>query len=255
MFEASGATRVPSGEGMLVVDDGRPGEVLWMRLGARGIETVTPVSMGGTIADPEGITNDGTWIYVVGSQSCGAKDAADLVRFKFDGATGRASGFEAFTGLPELLASAMPGGDTGDKGKKKDKRLNIEGLAWDAARKRLMIGVRSPLSGGDALVIPVAVGAGPLGASSLAVQPVLRVALGGAGIRSIEQVDGGFLIVAGGVTDASSFRLLSWSGSGTPTAVTDLPTTLKPEGVARVRVEGRMITVILGDSGRYATVD
>jgi hypothetical protein len=266
-FEASGATSVPGGEGILFVDDGRPGEVLWMRLGPGGTAgEVVPVRLGGTIPDPEGITNDGTWIYVVGSQSRGGNAGADLIRFRFDAKTGAATGLESMQGLPNLVGSVVPevGGDTGRSGKKGKKGknekkaagLNIEGLAWDAARKRLLLGVRSPLAGGDALVVPLAIADGPLSPKTVSVEAALRLPLGGGGIRSIEQVSGGgFLVVAGGVTDASNFRLLTWNGTGAPQLVTDFPTELKPEGVARITSGGRSFTVILGDSGRYAVLD
>jgi hypothetical protein len=264
VFEASGATSVPGGEGILFVDDSRPGEVLWMRLGPGGAAgEVVPVKLGGNIPDPEGITNDGTWIYVVGSQSRGGNAGADLIRFRFDAKTGATTGLESLQGLPDLVGRVMPevAGDTGKKGKKgkHDKKaagLNIEGLAWDGARKRLLLGVRSPLAGGDALVVPLAIADGPLSPTTVSAEAAIRLPLGGGGIRSIEQVSGGgFLVVAGGVTDASNFRLLTWSGTGAPQLVTDFPTELKPEGVARVTSGGRAVTIILGDSGRYAVLD
>jgi hypothetical protein len=262
VFEASGATGVPSGDGILFVDDGRPGEVFWMRMtDGASTPSIVPVALGGSIADPEGITNDGTWIYLVGSQSRGGKNSADLIRFRFDAAKGVASGMESLQGLPELLQGAVP--DTGsgkskDKGKDKKQRseLNIEGLAWDAAGKRLLLGLRSPLDGGDAIVIPLVVGSDALSASSVTVGAALRVPLGGSGIRSIEQAaDGAFLIVAGGVTDASAFRLLSWSGSGAPREIMKFPAALKPEGIARMAAGGRTVTVVVGDSGRFAILD
>jgi hypothetical protein len=255
VFEASGATTVPSGEGILFVDDGRPGEVLWLRLGREGsAESVEPVKLGGSIPDPEGITNDGTWVYVVGSQSRGGDAGADLVRFRFDEATGAATAVEPLRGLPEIVARVVP--EAGAAKGKKGVGLNIEGLAWDAARKRLLLGLRSPLSGGDALVVPLAIADGSLSAATVSADTPLRLPLGGSGIRSIEQVaSGGFLVVAGGVADASNFRLLTWSGSGAPQGVMDFPTQLKPEGVARATAGGRSVTVILGDSGRYAVLD
>ena len=255
VFEASGATSVPSGEGILFVDDGRPGEVLWMRLGpGASADSVVPVALRGNVPDPEGITNDGTWIYVVGSQSRGGNAGADLVRFRFDASTGAATDVESLQGLPQLLQGVLPEAG-GGKGKKA-VGLNIEGLAWDATRGRLLLGLRSPLADGDALVVPLAIGEGPLSGKTVSVEAALRLPLGGSGIRSIEQVqEGGFLVVAGGVTDASHFRLLRWSGTGAPQPVTDFPTALKPEGIARTSVAGRSVTVILGDSGRYAVLD
>jgi hypothetical protein len=255
VFEASGATNVPSGEGILFVDDGRPGEVLWLRLGREGAaDSVVPVKLEGNVPDPEGITNDGTWIYVVGSQSRGGNAGADLIRFRFDATTGAATNVESLQGLPELLKGVIPG--SGGRNGKKAAGLNIEGLAWDAARRRLLLGLRSPLANGDALVVPLAIASGPLSAATVSAEAALRLPLGGSGIRSIEQdSSGGFLVVAGGVTDAGNFRLLTWTGTGAPQPVTDFPTELKPEGIARTNDRGRARTVILGDSGRYAVMD
>jgi hypothetical protein len=250
-IEASGGTRVPAGDGLLFVDDGQPGQVTWMRFGNGGAPELRALPLGGQVIDPEGITSDGTWVYVVGSQSRGGAQGADLARFRFDAGSGAVSGLETLNGLPELLAGVVPTG-----AKKKKGGLNIEGLAWDASRQRLLLGLRSPLDGGDALVVPLAIGAGPLRRESLKVEAPVRVALGGSGIRSIEQhPDGGFLIVAGGVAGARDFRLLSWDGTGAPRALTAFPDALKPEGVARVPVDGQPATVVLGDSGRYTVLD
>jgi hypothetical protein len=228
---------------------------LWLRLRpGDATPSVVSVKFDGTIPDPEGITNDGTWIYLVGSQSRGGRAGADLLRFRFDPATGAANEVATLNGLPDLLRHAVP--EIRAHRGKKAEGLNIEGLAWDAARKRLLLGLRAPLAGDDALVIPVAVAKGPLGPHTVSVEAALRVPLGGDGIRSIEQDGaGGFLIVAGSVTDARHFRLYSWSGKGAPKPVTELPSALKPEGVARIETGGRSVTVILGDSGRYAVLD
>lgn len=251
-FEASGATAVPGGEGLLFIDDGRPTQVFWTRVTGGSLAAVETVDLGGTLVDPEGITNDGTWVYVVGSQSRGGKKAADLARFRLDPQTRTVSGLETLSGLPELLAGVAEVASA--RGRKGDE-LNIEGLAWDAGRKALLLGLRSPLAGGDALVVPLTLGPGPLAPAGVRVGSAVRVPLGGRGIRSIEQAGDAFLIVGGGVTDASAFALFSWSGQGAPRLVQEFPIQLKPEGVARVGAGGAARTVLLGDSGRYAVID
>src|SRR5262245_13164438 len=71
VFQASGVTPVPGTDGVLFVDDDRADEVLWMRLDQDGnqVGEIKPVKIGVSIDDPEGITCDGSWFYVVGSQS------------------------------------------------------------------------------------------------------------------------------------------------------------------------------------------
>jgi hypothetical protein len=253
-FEASGATRVPGGDGFLFIDDGRPRQVFCAQVRADGqADAVEAVQLGGAVIDPEGITNDGAWVYVVGSQSRGGNKGADLLRFRFDPRTRRASNLEALGGLPELL-HGIP--EIASAGGKKRAAVNIEGLAWDAGRKTLLLGLRSPLAGADALVVPLTIQGDALAPGSAAVGPARRVLLGGRGIRSIEQApEGGFLIVAGGAYDAGRFSLFSWDGQTAPRLVQDFPAALKPEGVARVAVGGSVRTLLLGDSGRYAVLD
>ena len=253
-FEASGATRVPGGDGLLFVDDGRPRHVFLATFaaGSRTIERVEPIALGGTVTDPEGITNDGSWVYVVASQSRGHK-GADLARFRFDARSRTASGLEELYGLHELLATVP---EIASAGGKKRAQLNIEGLAWDAARHELLLGLRAPLADDDALVVPLSLGSGPLARDTVKVGTARRVALGRRGIRSIEQTpEGGFLIVAGGVTGLGQFSLFAWDGRGAPRLVRDFPVELKPEGVARLTVNGAPATVLLGDSGHYAVLD
>lgn len=144
VYEASGATAAPGG-GILFVDDDRPDVVFWMELSADGSPPRPPVSipLGVSVEDPEGITTDGRHVFVVGSQSRGKRRGAGLVRFRFDAASRRAPEVESIADLKSLLAAKLPV----RKGGKKDGHLNVEGLAWDAKRRRLLLGLRSPLDG------------------------------------------------------------------------------------------------------------
>src|SRR6185295_10833034 len=98
------------------------------------------------------------------------------------------------------LAPEAPGG------------LNIEGLAATPDGK-LLIGFRNPLPKDGALIVvmenpndvlenkPTKFGA-----------PIFVKGLNGNGIRSIEQIGGSYLIVAGPPADKGSFALHRWSG-------------------------------------------
>jgi hypothetical protein len=248
---------------VLFIDDSRPAEVLWLPLTAQGAQgaDVQVVPMGVSVADPEGITTDGKWVYVVGSLSRGT--GASLARFRFDAGTRTASGVESMTGLEALLQSAVPelgGSAGGKKGKKKGAGINIEGLAWDPKGSRLLLGVRSPVVDGHALAIPVRLraAAGPLAADNVVVDgPALRIPLGGSGIRGIEyNADAGtFQIIAGHPTGAADFRLVTWPGPGGEVREVQkfLPNE-KPEGVSGATLGGRAATVVVFDSSHFAVL-
>jgi len=256
-FEASGVAAVGAG-GVLMVDDGRPGEVLWLPIAADGSAgEVRAVPTGVTVADPEGITTDGTWVYVVGSLSRGA--GASLARFRFDAARGAASGAESMSGLEPLLRASVPElGVDGGSGKKKNAEaaLNIEGLAWDPKGGRLLLGIRSPVVGGSALVVPLRLtdASRPLAADNVAVEAPLRVDLGGSGFRGFEYdaVAGAFQIVAGHPTGARDFRLVTWDGAGSAVReVHRFAAGEKPEGVAATMVAGKSVTLVVFDTSHY----
>lgn len=253
-FEASGAVEAPGG-GVLFVDDGRPDTVMWLRFDGDTAGTPVAVPLGASVADPEGITTDGTNVYVVGSQSRGRSDGAGLVRFRFDGKGRKAEGAESIADLTALLSPHVPG--LAASGKKRSP-LNIEGLAWDAKHGRLLLGLRGPLDGKHALLVPVKIrdAKGAFTAANLDVGAPIRLDLGGSGVRGIEADGEAFWILAGGVGNAGTSRLVRWSGAGpaVSTAAT-FPDGLKPEGVVRTTVDGRPRTLVLCDSSRYLLMD
>lgn len=261
-FEASGAAAVPGTQGLLFVDDGRPGEVLWLELTAAGLQkdAVVSVPLGVEVEDPEGITTDGTYFYVVGSQSRG-RDGTGLVRFRFDPARRSVSDVQPVAGLKALLARRVPELKGYDR-RGGERGLNIEGLAWDPSGSRLLLGLRSPLVDGMALVVPLKPGpAGtPFSAETLEVDgPALKVALGGAdGIRGIEYdaVARAFRIIAGGAKGGGQARLVEWAGQGTAVReIRRFAPDLKPEGVAATTIGGRDLTVVLCDSSSFLLLD
>jgi hypothetical protein len=258
-FEASGLVVPPGGKGLLFVDDARPDAVLWMELAADGSPKAAPVRvpLGVSVVDPEGLTTDGRYVYVVGSQSRGRVrgGGAGLARFRFDAARGAAEGAETIDGLGALLDAAIPEARPAG-GKKKAPPLNVEGIAWDAKHGRLLLGLRAPLDGGKALLVPVRLrdASGPFAAANLVIEQPIRLDLGGAGVRGIEaDADGDFWIIAGGSSgNPVASRIVRWDGSGSavrPAAT--LPGHLKAEGVARMVVGGKPVTVVLCDTSQY----
>jgi len=110
-YEASGAISVPGTDGILIVDDDNPSAVLWVRLDRSGkqIGSVQAVSLGTSIEDPEGITSDGAYYYIVGSQSNSVVGGQPgIVRFAFDPQSQRVSDVEVAAGLREFLFEKVP---------------------------------------------------------------------------------------------------------------------------------------------------
>jgi hypothetical protein len=254
-YEASGAVEAPDGKGVLFVDDARSNAVLWIEFAADGspVGPAKPVPIGASVTDPEGITTDGKYVYVVGSQSRTKRNGAGLVRFRLEGGQGR--GAEVVEDLSSLVGDVLP---AASKGGKKSK-LNIEGLAWDGRQKQLLLGLRAPLENGRAMVVPLKLRDpnGALQVSNLEVGAPIPLDLGGSGIRGIEADGaGGFWVIAGGVTNAGTSRLVRWDGNGTAVTVSaTFPEDLKPEGVAPAMVGGRRVTVVLCDTSQYLLVD
>jgi hypothetical protein len=268
-FEASGAAAVPGAAGVLFVDNGRGGQVLWMGLDQNGRQAgaIKPVALGVDIEDLEGMTTDGTYFYVVSSQSRPKAIAREgLVRFKFDARGQRAEAVESIGGLKKFLVEnvAELRGEGDRKGK--DGGVNIEGLAWDARRGRLLLGLRSPIVDGHALLVPLRLRdpRAAFSADNLEVEgsAAVRLPLGGAGIRGIEY-DGRtevFRIITGAAEDQpqTDFRLWEWNGDERQPVLREtkkFDPELKPEGVARVVVGDRAFTLVLFDAGGYTVLD
>jgi hypothetical protein len=254
-FEASGAVHFRNAGGVLFVDNARADEVLWMPIRPDGTQAagISHLRPGVSVRDPEGITTDGSHVYVVSSLSRSQRDdSADLTRFRFDAASQRIDRVDALSGLRTLLRERVP-----ELGRAQE--LNVEGLAWDPAAGRLLLGMRVPLADGQALVIPVKLrtrGA-PFRADQLDVGAALRLPLEGAGIRSIEYDDemGAFQVIAGPTPDhGTDFRLIAWRPGGDVRNEAAVAAELKPEGVAPATVGGRRVMLIVCDSSRYFTI-
>jgi hypothetical protein len=265
-FEASGLAFIPGTRQLVFVDDDRPSEVFLLELADDGtqLSDAARIPLPVRVTDMEGVTFDGRYFYVVGSQSKRTGfDGAGLVRFTLDPSERRVENVEALTGLKAWLAANVVE-LRGAAERIGDRVLNIEGLAWDPVRERLLLGLRAPLVGDSALVIPLRVvdRGGPLAYDNLRVDgSALRVYLGGAGIRALEYDEryGAFWIVTGSWVNRErrDFRVLYWDGeSGAPhREIAAYSRWLKPEGIARATLAGRSATVIVFDTGYYALLD
>ena len=271
-FEASGLVAVPGSNLLLFSDDGRGRDVLAIALGADGTQqgAAIPIRTGADVTDAEGMTTDGTWIYVVGSQSKRTGHEGDgLVRFRLDPATRAVSDVQRVRGLKGWLARNVPELH-GTEHRLGDEVLNIEALAWDPVGERLLLGLRAPVADGMALVVPVRLvdSAAALAVENLRADSTIRLDLGGAGIRGLEHdvESERFLVITGASLNAEGrdFQLLEWDANSVGSALrarTDsmrvlatYPRRLKPEGVARIVVDGRALEVIVFDTGYLRAV-
>jgi hypothetical protein len=268
-FDASGVAGVAGTDGVLFVDNKREGQVLWMSLDQNGrqVGEIKAIELGVAVEDIESITTDGTFFYVASSLSKRkAIDSEGLVRFRFDARSQSIQAVEAISGLKKFLVENVA--ELREVGDKKDKKggLNIEGLAWDPRQGRLLLGLRSPIIDGDALLVPLRL-RDPRGAfikDNLEVEGsgAIRLPLGGGGIRDI-QYDGRanlFRIISGAAEDQdqTDFSLWEWNGNEQQPALREtnrFDESLKPEGVARVTAGGRDFIIIVFDSSGYRVMD
>jgi hypothetical protein len=268
-FEASGVVQVPGTSGFLFIDDGRPGEIFWMELDASGkqLGSIKAVKLGVHIEDPEGITTDGTHFYIVGSQSKGkGAQQVGLARFKFDPKTQSVAEVQTVSELKKYLTENVAElREPGAKTARKDG-INIEGLAWDAQGERLLLGLRSPLVDGQALVIalPMKEARGPFSADNIktAETKAIKLALGGLGIRSMEydSRSQAFRIIAGATESQAKtdFRLLEWKDGKEHKALREVTTfdkALKPEGITGATVGNKSFMFVVFDTSRYLRLE
>ncbi|HXG67265.1 MAG TPA: DUF3616 domain-containing protein [Blastocatellia bacterium] len=271
-FEPSGVVHVPGSNGVLFVSDGSKDAVFWMQVDSSGkqVGSPQPIPLGVRVSNPEAITYDNNfWYYVVGSQS-DPKDGGDnaLARFAFDPASRTIQGTpEVIADLRSFLLERVPelgseGQRPGDKG-----GLNVEGLAWDPIGSRLLVGLRSPLLNGQALLVAMKLKnpREPLSKENLDVTPTtIRLPLDGFGIRDIQYDEElkAFLIISGATELASEaekkvFRLWVWDGepASRPVKQADLDGAIKPEGVAHMNLGGQEFVLIVGDASSSLKMD
>ena len=265
-FEASGVASVPGTDSVLFVDDGRPGEIFWMRLDEAGKQAgaVKAVPLGVSVTDLEGMTTDGANFYIVGSQSKPkGSDQVGLVRFKFDAQQQKVEGVETISGLKRFLSENVAELRGFGNRSYKDGGINVEGIAWAPQEGGLLLGLRSPVIDGKALVIPLRLRdpQGPFSSGNLEVVggKAIQLPLNGLGIRSIEYDERvkAFRLISGASlnNEKSDFKFWEWSGNPTQpklTASETLDSSLKPEGLTRASSGGRAFTFIVFDTSGYS---
>lgn len=267
-FDASGVAAVPGTDGVLFVDNAREGKVFWMSLDQNGqVGAITAVGLGINIEDMEGITTDGTHFYVVSSQSRPKAIATEgLAKFKFDPRGPTIDRVESISGLKGFLIENVAELREAGERTGKDGGLNIEGLAWDPQKGRLLLGLRSPVVDGHALLVSLRLRdrRGAFSTDNLEVEgsKAIRLSLGGGGVRGIEY-DGRaklFKIISGAAEDQNQtdFGLWEWNGddqSPVLRKIHSFDSSLKPEGVARATVGSRDFIIIVFDVSGYTIME
>ena len=268
-FEASGVAHVPGTNGVLFVDDGRPDEIFWMQLDEGRMQSgpVKAIKLGASVIDLEGITSDGSQFYVVGSQSKSkGGDLTGLVRFKFQADGQRVEAVESVAGLKKFLADNVAELSGLANTSYKEGGINVEGIAWDEKGARLLLGLRSPVVDGQALVVPLKLKdpRGSFTQENLTVEDAkaIRLPLAGSGIRSIEfdERRKAFVLITGAAAnnEKADFKLWEWNGDASsptlrPTETFDRK--LKPEGITRFSSGNRDFTFIVFDTSGYIAME
>lgn len=137
-----------------------------------------------------------------------------------------------------------------DFGGKRWKEIDIEGLATTPGNG-LMLGFRAPLREDRAILVEITNPAALAGSGAPVLADPVYVDLGGRGIRSLECVNGGYLIVGGKVKGKKKPKLYFWSGQrgADPVALdTKLPDDFNPEAV--FQRPGTSTICLISDDGR-----
>lgn len=272
LYEPSAIQQLADGR-FLVVEDEKEHPFSLVTLSADG--TVKSRAMGPgwfegnnpfwKLDDLEGLTADTQgYLYAVTSHSRDddgdeKKSRDRLVRFQIEGDRVRSpmlvSGLKLalITAHPVLAAAAQI------EDVKSDGGLNIEALEITPDRQRLLVGFRSPLLGGAAIIAcidnPVAIfeaDEAPHVSTGL-----LTLDLGGQGIRGMSWIASldGYLIISGPASLADqAFGLWFWSGQPQSPArrvvVPGLQHFERAEGVSAALIDGVARIVIVRDDGK-----
>jgi len=214
VYESSGAATLPDGR-VLVVDDEAGAPLHLMRIDRAGDEPATseqrrlqpPRNLRqrwrlGRLDDLEGACSDAAGrVTVIGSHNLQAgideTDRRTVARFRVEG--NRVSGIEVRRDLRTALLGDVPAiAAAMREGGKHDRDLDIEGLACDTRRDRLLIGLRAPRLDERAIVVALANPDDWLGGGA---EPALErtvLDLDGGGIRAMayDAVTDGLVLVS-----------------------------------------------------------
>lgn len=275
IYEPSSVQQLPDG-GLLILEDEEIQSLSVVTLDSRGNATARRLRYGalldwlvgkpvlGKLEDLEGadVDNHGN-VYAITSHSRARSgklkgSRGKLIRFKVKG--DRVVEPIVVRGLKKRIIEKHPflAEIDGIFKPKKKNGFNIEGLSFDETKTKLLIGFRSPVIAGKAVI---AVMENPSGAFERNEDPVISdqaiyLDLGQGGIRAMAFVPklGGYLIISRREKKSSdSFKLWFWDGAidhaPRRVRVADLKNFRNAEGISPVRIEGQERLMIVSDDG------
>lgn len=274
LYEPSAIQQLPDGR-FLVVEDEKEHSFSLVALNADGVIKSTPLGPGWfegfdafwKLEDLEGLAIDSAgYLYAVTSHSLDddgdeKKSRSRLVRFRIEG--NRVVDPVVAGGLKRALIAAHPilaeAAQVLDV--KSGAGLNIEALEIAPDRQRLLIGFRSPLQRGHAIIASVENPSAIFEADAKpqVSGPLQALDLGGHGIRGMAFVASleGYLVISGPASrELSEFGLWFWSGRPDAPArrvtVDGLAGFERAEGVSPAVIDGKQRIIIVSDDGNRA---
>lgn len=266
VFEPSGIAPLPDGR-FLVVEDEAKRPFALISFGAEGIalENLPPVTDGERqrFDDLEAVARspDGSLV-VITSHSRTQKGKRQrsrerLARLRFEGS--RLGSIDTIDDLRERLADRYPALERAAKERKMDsgRALEIEGLAFDPDSDQLLVGLRTPLVDGRAIVVVLGDASRLFDGRDPDLEEELTLLdLDGGGIRGLayDRARGGFLILAKRETRGASHELWFWQRSKDQeprrARIEGLADLHDAEGLTTARVGGRDSLLIVSDDGK-----
>lgn len=271
IYEPSAIQQLPDGR-FLVVEDEKRHPLSLVTIGGDGNVDSQELTAGllqafsafWTLDDLEGLALDRAgFVYAITSHSRdddgdAKKSREKLVRFRVEG--DRVVDPVVVDGLKRAMTARHPvlAAAAEIRDVKAGGGLNIEALEISADQQRLLIGFRSPLQAGRALIASVENPAGIFEADEAPrIGDVLdELDLGGQGIRGLSYVPsiGAYLVIGGPVSrEQAPFELWLWSGQQGASArrivVPGLKGFERAEGVSPAVIDGVERIIIVSDDG------
>lgn len=269
IYEPSAIQQLPDGR-FLVAEDEKDTPFSLLSIRSDGSTTSGPLLVDaeandlGKLDDLEGLTTDHSgFVYAITSHSRNGKgeekkSRAKLVRFRIEG--NRLASPRIVSDLKYALARHHPVLDQAAAivDVKGGGGFNIEAMEFSADQNHLMIGFRSPLEAGRALVAiirnPVALF--ERGESPDLAPDLIRLDLGGHGLRGMSWIPSlqGYLLISGPVAkEQTQFQLWFWNGRADSrprrAEVDGLAGFEHAEGVTPAIIDGQARIVIVSDDG------